>query len=115
MSLSLSEIDQAIPLCSAISAEYVYKPGSVQDISYRHFFSAAHEKSARFVTIAPHRSHFLYGMDPVFIHTALILRIFILLSLKAQNVQVKRQINRIEAPLFRAALQDTVQGYSGGY
>ena len=54
-------------------------------------------------------------MDPVFIHTALILRIFILLSLKAQNVQVKRQINRIEAPLFRAALQDTVQGYSGGY
>ena len=45
-------------------------------------------------------------MDPRFIHTALILRIFILLSLKAQNVQIKRQINRIEAPLFRAALQE---------
>ena len=59
-----------------------------------HLFSASHEKSARFVTIAPHRSHFLYGMDPIFIHTALILREFILLSFKAQNVQIKRQKNR---------------------
>jgi len=78
-------------ISAPVSAECPLSSGTVHAPPQEHLFSALHEKSARFVTIAPHRSHFLYGMDPIFIHTALILRKFILLRLKAQNVHLMQK------------------------